>query len=79
MLQFLRPTGTNCVLEAYTERPAELDGVMLPEFKVNFNTAALPRYAILARNDDNTYSNLSGYDTLKECEVHITELVESRS
>ena len=79
MLSLVRVNQGNNVLEAYTETDTDSQDDCYPEFKVSFSASATPRYAILARDDDNNFDNLTGYDTLKECIDHITNLVESRS
>lgn len=79
MLNLVRVDQGNNVLEAYTENDANDGDREYPEFKVTFSDSSTPRYAILSRNDDLSYDNLSGFDTLKECTDYLQNLIDSRS
>ncbi len=79
MLDLVRVNQDDLVLEAYTDRAVESLGVCLPEFRVKFKESSTPKYAILSRNNDYSYDNLTGFDTLNECVDYITQLTNSRS
>lgn len=79
MPNFLRLDKPPYVLECYTELEYGTPDECYPEFRVSYDNDASPRYTIHVRGDEDQYSELAKYDTLKECELHITNLVESRN
>lgn len=79
MPNFLRLDKPPYVLECYTELEYGTPDECYPEFRVSYDNDASPRYTIHVRGDEDQYSELAKYDTLKECELHITNLVNSRN
>jgi hypothetical protein len=78
MTNFLRLDKPPFVLECYTENEYGTPDECFPEFKVSYDNDASPRYTIHVRGEEDQYSELAKYDTLKEAELHISDFINSR-
>lgn len=68
------------IMECYTENEYATIDESFPEFKISYGDDDSPRYTIHVRQEEeNLYSELAKYDTLKECSLHILNLINSRN
>jgi len=79
MTNFLRLVNKEpFIMECYTDNEYATIDESFPEFKVSYDNDDSPRYTIHVRGEEDQYSELAKYDTLKECELHISNFVQSR-